>query len=54
VPGTFRKTIEFAIPVPGTLGDTPLNKYLSRLDALAQLLHIRLARGRPWLTLPER
>jgi type VI secretion system protein ImpL len=34
VPGVFKKTTEFAIPVMGTAGDTPLNKYLSKLDAL--------------------
>jgi type VI secretion system protein ImpL len=34
VPGVFKKTIEFAIPAPGSTGDTPLNRYMSKLDAL--------------------
>jgi type VI secretion system protein ImpL len=34
VPGIFKKTIEFAIPGTNTGGDTPLNKYMTKLDAL--------------------
>jgi type VI secretion system protein ImpL len=34
VPGVFKKTIEFAIPAPGSTADTPLNRYMSKLDAL--------------------
>jgi type VI secretion system protein ImpL len=34
VPGVFKKTTEFAIPPPGIQGETPLNKYLSKLEAL--------------------
>ncbi len=37
VPGVFKKTVEFAIPPAGTSGpaaDTPLAKYISKLDAL--------------------
>jgi type VI secretion system protein ImpL len=34
VPGVFKKTIEFAIPPPGSTADTPLNRYMSKLDAL--------------------
>ena len=34
VPGVFRKTTEFAIPPPSVVGESPLNKYLSKLEAL--------------------
>jgi type VI secretion system protein ImpL len=38
VPGTFRRTVEFGIPVPGSIAEPPLNKYLSRLEALRGVL----------------
>ena len=38
VPGTFRKTVEFAVPTPSTAGETALNKYLSKLEALRGVL----------------
>ncbi len=38
VPGIFRKTVEFAIPVPGGAGEPALNKYLSKLEALRGVL----------------
>jgi type VI secretion system protein ImpL len=34
VPSTFKKTTEFAIPTLGSTADPPLNKYLSKLEAL--------------------
>ena len=34
VPGAFKITTEFGIPPPSATGDSPLDKYLSKLDAL--------------------
>jgi type VI secretion system protein ImpL len=34
VPGTFKRTTEFAIPAAGQTGETPLATYQSRLEAL--------------------
>ena len=38
VPGIFRRTTEFAIPGASGSADTPLNKYISKLDAVRGIL----------------
>jgi type VI secretion system protein ImpL len=38
VPGTFRKTTDFAFAPPGGISDTPLGKYIAELDAVREAL----------------
>jgi type VI secretion system protein ImpL len=38
VPGIFRKTVDFAVPSAANGNDPPVNKYLSRLEALRGVL----------------
>lgn len=46
VPGVFKRTAEFAVPAPGAPSDTPLSKYVSKLDAVRSEL-VKLEDGTP-------